>query len=235
MTGVLPDNVRSALNDARISYGDMLLMTGDQLIERVGSRITYELAAVLARTDQAFAHYPGRAGRISPDPQLRNRNLEVLRLSIVEWGTGAEVATAVGVSRARIAQILRDYFGIRKAPGPPNWIALPAEALVIVRVALRGYLLTIMQDLANCLRTGAQDLSDGWARLDIARDLLRDSEAEDQVHVSLGRRRAFPLIDALGKQLVIERDLASTARGPERRRHSDNVVLIEQLRSQMHA
>jgi hypothetical protein len=222
----LSDALRAKLP---ISDEELLMMTGDELVERVGAQVTYEVAVELAKDGQAFAHYPGRPGRISDDPDLRERNLEILRLRIVERKGYAEIGAAVGLSRTRIPQLLRLYFGMGKGPRRPKQVTIPVEALAVVREALRMRLLQDLQDLCACITTGEPDMREEWKRLDLARALLRDVEADDDVEVYLGRKRGTTLIEALHDQLKTERHLEDTADLGQRGRAEAKAATIETL------
>jgi Sigma-70, region 4 len=107
----LPDEVRAALRDEGISEDEMMLMTGDELRQVIGGELTYELAVSLAGQRRAFANYPGREGRV-PQDDLIERNLDILKLRIVDGLTYAAIAREVGLSKSRPRQILRWQFGV---------------------------------------------------------------------------------------------------------------------------
>lgn len=107
----LPTEVRAALRDEGISEDEMLLMTGDDLRQVIGSPLTYELAVALAGQRRAFASYSGRPGRLPAD-DLIERNLDILKLRIVDRMTYAAIAREVGLSKSRPRQILRWQFGV---------------------------------------------------------------------------------------------------------------------------
>jgi Sigma-70, region 4 len=99
---------RGRLREAGITTLDEVThMTGRELVERIGPEATYELACVLAAHDLAFAKIAG--GEWWHIPNVRN--LEILRLRIVEGLTYKATGEAVGLSKERIRQILRTYFG----------------------------------------------------------------------------------------------------------------------------
>jgi hypothetical protein len=109
----LPDEVRAALRDGGIGKDEMLLMTGDELREVIGDRLTYELASALAGQRRMFAYWPGREGRL-PGVEYRERNLGILRLWLVERMNYTAIGREVGLSNTRVPQILRSYFGVRR-------------------------------------------------------------------------------------------------------------------------
>jgi hypothetical protein len=83
------------------------------------------------------------------------------------------------------------------------------EALAVVRESLQVYLLAAVEDLSWKLLARTADLDDAWVRLDLARALLRDIDADDDVEVHLGRRRGRALAEALRANLDVERDMAA--------------------------
>lgn len=107
----LPDEVRAALRDEGISEDEMLLMIGDDLRQVIGDRLTYELAAALAAQRRAFAYRPGRPGRL-PGRDHIERNLDILKLRLVDRMTYTAIGQEVGLSKTRVTQILHAYFGI---------------------------------------------------------------------------------------------------------------------------
>jgi len=219
----LPDDLRVKLRTEGLSDDEMLLMTGDELVERIGARATYELVVALEACGLAIAHYPGRRGRRSTDDQLRARNIEMVRMRLIEHMSYTEIARAVGLSKPRVSQILGMYFGLDKKIRRPKSVTIPVEALASVREALRMYLLSVVDDLRACLSTGEPDMADEWKRLDLARGLLRDVDtADDDVEVfGLGRDRGTTLIKALRDHLPTERHLG----------HDADVAAIERLLS----
>lgn len=109
----LPEWVREQLTAEGIADDEMLLMTGDDLREVIGDRATYELAVALAGQRRMFAYYPGRPGRLAAD-DLIERNLDILKLRIVDRMTFAAIGREVGLTKGRIPQILREQFGVKR-------------------------------------------------------------------------------------------------------------------------
>ncbi len=109
----LPNYVQAALVAYGLSVDEVLLMTGDDLREVIGDRLVYELAVALAGQRQAFAYYPGREGRL-PRDEFIERNLDILRLRLVERMNYAAIGREVGLSNTRIHQILHNYFGVNR-------------------------------------------------------------------------------------------------------------------------
>jgi hypothetical protein len=107
----LPDEVRAALHDEGISEDEMLLMAGDELRQVIGPRLTYELAVALAGQRRMFANHPGREGRLTAD-DLIERNLDILKLRIVDGMNYTAIGRRVGLSKSRPRQILRFQFGV---------------------------------------------------------------------------------------------------------------------------
>lgn len=107
----LPDEVRAALTDEGISDDEMLLMTGDELLGVIGGGALYELVKMLARDGRAIANHPGRPGRLPP-ADVAERNLEILRLRIVERMSYVQISREVGLSSSRVPQLLHFYWGV---------------------------------------------------------------------------------------------------------------------------
>lgn len=211
---------------------EALLMTGDELVERIGARATYDLVLTLERRGKAIAHYAGRPGRRSKDRALRKRNIEILRLRLIEHQTYGEIARAVDLSKPRIPQILHIYFGVDRRPHRATSIKLPVEALAVVRESLRMQLLSMMQDLCACITAG---VGLEWDCFDLTRSVLADVEGvDDDVEIaSLGRKRGVALADALRRQLDIERYLTDTLDEGQRERHRADAAMIERLLSEI--
>jgi hypothetical protein len=210
---------------------EALLMTGDELVERIGARATYDLVLTLERRGKAIAHYSGRPGRRSQDKVLRKRNIEILRLRIVERHTHKDIGRAVGTSAARIPQVLHDYFGVDRLPYLASSITVPVEALAVVREALWLHISLIVEEvLGQLIARRTPDLDDLWDRLDLARALLRDVDAaDDDMQLQLGRRRGPAMIDVLRKQLDTERHMADTPDSGQHGRAEANAAAIERL------
>ncbi len=235
MTLSLPDEVRAALRDAGLSDDEVLLKTGDELRKAIGDRLTYELVVSLAGQRLAVAHWSGQAGKLPPD-ELIERNLDILKLRLIDRLSYAAIGREVGLTHSRVPQILRDYFGVDKKPRPAaNDLTIPAASLPVVRDALRMELLSVVEDLRACLTTGVPDLSDELGRFDEVREVLRfhigwePREPEVDVELYVGRGRDAMLTDALRRQLDTERDMA--ANGSERAEAS--VAAIERLLAAM--
>jgi hypothetical protein len=214
----LPDDVRAALRDEGISEDEMLLMTGDELVERVGPMIVYELAVALTAQGCTIASYSGRRNRL-PAEHLRERNLMILRLRLVERMTFTEVGREVRVSRSRVDQVLKGHFGVRKRTR--NVITVPATALDALRDALTELLTGRIEDMATEARGPAFGRT--LAEFDRVRSLLadvgwepRDPEADVDLHLGRGRDRA--LVQALRDSLATQRHLADTHDDAQRER-----------------
>jgi hypothetical protein len=107
----LPDEVRQALHAEGLSPDEAMLMSGDELRGVIGDRLTYEMAVALAGQRLAFANYPGRPGRL-PQDDLIERNLDILKLRIVDGMNYTAIGREVGLSKSRPRQILRFQFGV---------------------------------------------------------------------------------------------------------------------------
>jgi len=110
----LSSKVRAALKGAGLSDDEVLLKTGDELKEAIGGEALHRLAVELAKEGQAIAPYVGSLGRL-PQADLIDRNLEILRLRVVERMTFEAIGAEVGLSRSRVRQILRWYHGVRQS------------------------------------------------------------------------------------------------------------------------
>jgi hypothetical protein len=158
---------------------------------------------------------------------MRERNLEILRLRIVERMTYPEIGAAVGLSRARVPQLLHTYFGIDETPRRVSSVMIPVEALATVRESVRIHILSAVEDLSDLLHAGAPDMGHAWRRLDLARELFDSMDADDDVEVLLGRKRGPALAEALRKQLATERYLIDTHDEHKRERHGADAAMIE--------
>ncbi len=228
----LPDEVRAALKDAGLSDDEVLLKTGDELREAIGSRFTYELAVALAGQRLAFARWPGRPAKL-PQDDLIERNLDILKLRLIDKMSFAAIGREVGLTGTRVSELLRIYFGVDKRPGPAaKELTIPAASLPVVREALRMELLSAVEDLRACLTTGGPV---EFGRFDKVRELLRfdirwePREPEADVDVYLGRKRGSILTDALRRQLDTERHLADTPARGQRIIAEANAATIERL------
>ncbi len=147
----LPDAVREALDAEGLSSDEMMLMTGDELRQVIGGELTYELAVSLAGQRRAFANYPGREGRV-PQDDLIERNLDILKLRIVDAMTYTAIGREVNLSKGRVPQILHTYFGVDIGPHRPAPILRVQSSDVPV---LRAALVMRMRELAEDLDTDA--------------------------------------------------------------------------------
>lgn len=107
----LPDEVLAALRDKGLSPDEAAVMTGDELCQVIGNRFTYELAVALANEDRGLAVVPGRPESL-PINDLRERNLRILRLRLIEKMSHAAIAREVGLSKSRVPQILHKHWGV---------------------------------------------------------------------------------------------------------------------------
>lgn len=107
----LPDEVRAALRDEGLSLDEAAVMTGDELRKAIDNRFTYELAVALAQEDRGLAVVPGRP-ELLPINDLRERNLRILRLRLIEGMSHAAIAREVGLSKSRVPQILHKHWGV---------------------------------------------------------------------------------------------------------------------------
>jgi hypothetical protein len=226
----LPDEVRAALTEAGLSEDEVLVMTGDELVVRIGAEMTYELVVALDAQGRAIGNYPGREGRRSSDDDLRKRNIEILRLRLVGGLNYAMIGSTIGLTRSRISQILTTYYGLDKKPGRAKSVTIPVEALDVTQEALRHQLADEAESLLACLRSGS-DISDALSSFDEVRYLMRDVDANDDVEIYVGRKRGSVLIEALRKQLSITRYIADdpSTKGKTEQRRLDDAAMIERV------
>jgi DNA-binding CsgD family transcriptional regulator len=229
----LPDEVRAALTEAGLSDDQMLVMIGDELIERLGPRIVYDLAAALTEQGRTLAKYAGRGNQPAATKRLRSRNLDILRLWLVERRSLAEIGREAGLSRSRVDQILKGYFGVHKRRAAPrNIITVPAAALDVMREALLELLTGCMEDMATEART--PKFPETLAAFDLARSLLADvgwepRDPEVDVELYLGRGREGAVVKALRENLDTQRYLTDTHDDAQRERAEAAVTTVELL------
>ncbi|HEV2945617.1 MAG TPA: hypothetical protein VGX26_10945 [Solirubrobacteraceae bacterium] len=219
-----------ALEAARIREEEALLMTGDELVDAIGAEATYDLVVTLETQNKTIAHSPGSPGRRAPDRALRARNIEIVRLRLVEKMNYTAIGRAVGVSKTRVVQLLHDHFGLDSTRVRRTSIVIPAQALAVACTAVRHQFAAAAEDVAACLRSD-DDTSDELRNFDIARGLLHDLKGEDAVEIHLARKRGPVLARALRKQLAIERGLADTSDPCQRERHAGDAATLDRLLS----
>lgn len=232
----LPDDVRAALRDEGLSDDEMLVMIGDELIERLGAPTVYELAAALTAQGRTLAKYAGSENRPAA-PELRERNLSILRLWLIERRSLAEIGREVGLSRSRVDQILKAYFGVHKRRAAPrNIVTVPASTLDVLRDALLELLTGCIEDMATEART--PKFPETLAAFDMARSLLtdvgwepRDPEADVELYLGRGRDRA--VVKALRDNLDTQRYLTDTHDDGQRGRAEAAVANLKLLLSRI--
>jgi hypothetical protein len=228
----LPDGVRAALRDEGISEDEMLLMTGDELHEAIGGQFTYELVVALAGQRLAVAHYPGRGGRI-PQDDLVERNLDILKLRIVDGLTYSAIGREVGLSASRVPQILHVYYGVDIKPVlPVKTLTIPSDALDVARDALLELLTGRIEDMATTIR--GPKFPAAMSAFDQVRCLLNDigwtpPDPETTVQLYVGRDRGAVLAEALRGSLATHRHLADTHDVAQRERAERAATAVELL------
>jgi hypothetical protein len=228
----LPDGVRAALVDEGISSDDVLLMTGDELRGVIGGQLTYELVVALAGQRLTVARWSGRPGKLPPD-DLIERNLDILKLRIVDGLNFAQIGREVGLTNSRVSEILRIYFGVDKKPSPPRReLLIPVAALDVMRDALLELLTGRIEDMATEART--PKFPETLAAFDRARYVLNDvgwepRDHEVDVDLYLGRDRDAIVREALTDGLATHRYLTDTHDEKQRRRAEASVATITRL------
>jgi Sigma-70, region 4 len=231
----LPDEVRAALRGAGLSDDDVRQTTGDDLRKAIGDQLTYQLVVALAGQKLTVARWPFREASL-PQDDLIERNLDILRLRVVEKMTFAAIGREVGLSTSRVPQILRTYYGVDTRRGreevESRTLTIPAASLPVVREALRMEMLAAVNDLHADLTNGeAIDLG----RFDEVRKVLCKvgGEGDATQHGPVVMYRDDPVLaQALRSQLDTEHHMADT---PERgqRIAEANAATIERLLAAM--
>jgi len=166
------------------------------------------------------------------DPDLWERNLEILRLRLVERVDYAEIARATGITRSRVDQILHSIFGIDRA-GRGTTLQVPVDAVPDFRRALLELLADRIEALGTAMTKG-RGLELALVDFDRARSLVKEvgiiaREPEVPVEVWVGRTRRSEVLRALRCHLCLARDLADTHDRAQRRRAEASVAAMEKL------
>jgi len=190
----LPDEVRAALTDAGLSDGEVQLKTGDELREAIGDRLTYELVVALAGQRLTVARSGGWEGHLPPD-DLIERNLDILRLRIVEKMTFAAIGREVGLTHGRIPQILRTYYGVETGRGRKEHkdrvLTIPAASVPMLREAFLGRLQGAAEDLEATVRAGDDGWYAMWHAAQEVVNLLLEVQKDKDTTIKVGKRRAI--------------------------------------------
>lgn len=228
----LPDEVRAALRDAGLSDDEVQGKTGDELREAIGGQLTYELAVALAGQRLTVARWSGRPGKLPPD-DLIERNLDILKLRIVDGLNFAQIGREVGLTNSRVSEILRIYFGVDKKPSAPRReLLIPVAALDVMRDALLELLTGRIEDMATEAR--GPKFHEALTAFDRARYVLNDvgwepRDPEADVELYVGRGRDAIVREALTDGLATHRYLTDTHDERQRKRAEASVATIERL------
>jgi hypothetical protein len=207
------------------------MMTGDELVARIGEQATYELAVLFAEEGRAFTMRRGTEGN-KARPDRRERNLEIVRLWLLEKLPCTDVGARAGVSRSRVNQILHWLYGFE---GRGSTLRATAAEVPVLREALVMELARAASKLhAAIWRHGHPDLRETLAAFDEVRSLVREvgvaaPDVEQPVELWVGRKRRSIVLAVLRDQLAIERDLADTHDAEQRARAEANVRIVERL------
>ena len=209
----LPVDVRAALTDAGLSLDEARIKTGDELAEAIGAEATYGLAVALAKDGTALAR---RAGFRNEWPlrsrHLLDRNLEVLRLRLIEEMNHAAIGRTVGLGRTRVGELLRSRFGVDVKPHDPSpRFYVDAADVPVLRDALLHRLQGAAEHLASTL-AGAD--TGGWyAAWDSAHDVVRllldlQKDEDTDLAATRGSTRRAVITQALREFVEDRSDLA---------------------------
>ena len=200
MTFHLPDEVRAALTDAGLSDDEVLLTTGEELVKTIGGQLTYELIVALAGQNLAVAHYPGRKGRI-PQDDLIERNLDILKLRIVDGMTYAAIGREVGLTGGRVTSILHDFYGFGvKAAGRAQILYVAAADVPVLRDAALYALRVAAEDLAATLATDPEGWYAKWHTAKQVMDLLLEIQKDKDTAINVGNASHRQLIKGVLEQ-----------------------------------
>jgi hypothetical protein len=207
----LPEDVRAALRDEGIGEDDVLLMTGDDLRQVIGGQLTYDLAVALAGQKLGIARRPGERGKL-PQAHLIERNLDILKLRLVDGLTYAAIGRAVGLTNSRVSELLRNYFGVdaREPHGERVRILyVPAADVPILRDALLGRLLGTAEDLTATLSAGDEGWYAAWSSTQDVVWLLLEVQKDKDTEINVGKaqKRKSIITRALRDQAEVERHL----------------------------
>ena len=208
----LPDGVRAALTDAGLSDDEVQGKTGDELREAMGDRLTYELVVALAGQRLTVARSPGRRAKL-PQGDLIERNLDILKLRLIDGLNFAQIGREVGLTNSRVSEILRNYFGVdargRKDAEPVRILYVTAADVPVLREALLGRLQGTAEDLVATIRAGDADWYAAWhATQDVAWLLLEVQKDEDtEINIGKAHKPKSIIVRALRDHVEVCRNL----------------------------
>ena len=224
----LPKIVRDAMKGAGLTESELVKMSGDELIARIGEEATYEFAVVRGKEGLGFT---GRKG----DADLWDRNVEVVRLRLLEKQSYTEIGHALKISRSRVDQILSWLYGIDRA-GRAMSVRVPAAAVPVMRDALLHLFTWRAEELLTALKArGRPDLPRALDALDQARSLVNQVGAsahdpETPIELWIGHKRRSLVLKALRDYLATERDMMeATGDETERERATMRATTCELL------
>lgn len=210
----LPDEVRAALTDAGLSDDEVQGKTGDELREAIGDRLTYELVVALAGQRLTVARSPGRRAKM-PQDDLIERNLDILKLRLIDGLNFAQIGREVGLTNSRVSELLRMYFGVdaRERNEPVRILYVPAASVPVLREALLGRLQGTAEDLVATIRAGDDGWYAAWSSTKDVAWLLLEVQKDEDTEITIGKA-AKPksiIVRALRDHAEVERNLDGSA------------------------
>jgi len=223
----LPDEVRAALTDAGLSDDEVQGKTGDELREAIGDRLTYELVVALAGQRLTVGRSPGRRAKL-PQGDLIERNLDILKLRLIDGMNFAQIGREVGLTNSRVSELLRIYYGVdareRKDNEPVRILYVPAAAVPVLREALLGRLQGTAEDLVATIQAGDDWYAAWHATQDVAWLLLEVQKDEDtEINIGKAAKPKSIIVRALRDHAEVERNLD----------HEDGVAVCDRLLAAM--
>jgi Sigma-70, region 4 len=209
----LPDEVRAALTDAGLSDDEVQGKTGDELRETMGDRLTYELVVALAGQRLTVARSPGRRAKM-PQDDLIERNLDILKLRLIDGLNFAQIGREVGLTNSRVSEILRDYFGVDRRPAlhdePVRILYVTAADVPVLREALLGRLLGTAEDLVATVRAGDDDWYAAWSSTQNVMYLLLEVQKDEDTEINIGKadKPKSIIVKALRDHAEVTRNLS---------------------------
>jgi hypothetical protein len=205
----LPDEVRAALTDAGLSLDEVQGKTGDELREAIGDRLTYELVVALAGQRLTVGRRPGQRAKM-PQEDLIERNLDILKLRLIDGLNFAQIGREVGLTNSRVSELLRIYFGVDRKPSratPERILHVEAASVPVLREAFLGRLQGAAEDLEATVRAGDDDWYAMWHAAQEVVWLLLEVQKDEDTEIKVGKRKAI-ITKALREHADARRNLS---------------------------
>ncbi|MHB8240686.1 MAG: hypothetical protein ACYDHN_01725 [Solirubrobacteraceae bacterium] len=207
----LPDEVRAALTDAGLSDDEVQGKTGDELRKAIGGRLTYELIVALAGQRLTVGRKPGWRAKMPPD-DLIERNLDILKLRLIDGMTYAAIGRAVGLTNSRVSELLRIYFGVDtrdRSNEPVRILYVSAASVPVLREAMLCRLLGTAEDLVATVRAGDDDWYAAWSNTRDVVMLLLDVQKDQDTEINIGKghKPKSIIVEALRDYTAVEQNL----------------------------